>query len=498
MLTILTSQQCGKQRLPVGDMENEHLRRENKYILFAVSAVIIILLIGLQYIVQLENNKAQAYRTAEVLIDQVKNVLQNNERKEQILIDSIKEDYITRAKAISYIIDNNDRIEGSVRELDKVAKLILVDEIHLFNQRGEIYGGTVPEYYGFSFDSGEQMAYFKPMLKDRELAMCQDVTPNTAEGKAMMYAICWNDAGTRMVQVGIEPLRLLAELRSNEISEVIDDMPSYKGIDIVVADKDTLKIVASTTKQRHDTLYMPNDLKNNTATVRFDKYEDGRKYYCSASEYKKFIIAIIQDKRAVNENIGLSISITFAYLILAALFLYYVFRKLTAHISIEQKNANTDPMTGFFNRRAYETVIDEYRQKKPEDNFVYISMDLNGLKQINDSGGHCEGDRLIAIAGQCMQRCFSDFGRIFRIGGDEFVAMIFDEDEHVEELKEEFERVMKEESERNRIPVSVSCGYVKLSEFPDKNIDEIAKIADQRLYEAKTDYYRLHERRKTR
>jgi len=495
---ILTSQQCGKQRLTVGDMENEHLRRENKYILFAVSAVIIILLIGLQYIVQLENNKAQAYRTAEVLIDQVKNVLENNERKEQTLIDSIKEDYITRAKAISYIIDNNDRIEGSVRELDKVAKLILVDEIHLFNQRGEIYGGTVPEYYGFSFDSGEQMAYFKPMLKDRELAMCQDVTPNTAEGKAMMYAICWNDAGTRMVQVGIEPLRLLAELRSNEISEVIDGMPSYKGIDIVVADKDTLKIVASTTKQRHDTLYMPDDLKKNTATVRFDKYEDGRKYYCSASEYKKFIIAIIQDKRAVNENIGLSISITFAYLILAALFLYYVFRKLTAHISIEQKNANTDPMTGFYNRRAYETVIDEYRQKKPEDNFVYISMDLNGLKQINDSGGHCEGDRLIAIAGQCMQRCFLSLGRIFRIGGDEFVAMIFDEDEHVEELKEEFERVMKEESEKNRIPVSVSCGYVKLSEFPGKNIDEIAKIADQRLYEAKTDYYRLHERRKTR
>ena len=39
------------------------------------------------------------------------------------------------------------------------------------------------------------MAYFKPMLKDKKLTMCQDVTPNTSEAKEMMYAITWNEAG---------------------------------------------------------------------------------------------------------------------------------------------------------------------------------------------------------------------------------------------------------------------------------------------------------------
>ena len=69
------------------------------------------------------------------------------------------------------------------------------------------------------------MEYFKPMLTDKTLTMCQDVTPNTSEGKEMMYAITWNEAGTRMVQVGIKPVRLLEEVKQNEVSSVVENMP---------------------------------------------------------------------------------------------------------------------------------------------------------------------------------------------------------------------------------------------------------------------------------
>ena len=79
------------------------------------------------------------------------------------------------------------------------------------------------------------MKYFKPMLTDKKLTMCQDVTPNTAEGKNLMYAITWNEAGTRMIQIGIEPKRLLKELKQNEISAVVSDMPVYKGIEIFIS-----------------------------------------------------------------------------------------------------------------------------------------------------------------------------------------------------------------------------------------------------------------------
>ena len=141
-------------------------------------------------------------RTSQVLLDQVSNVIEKNKASEDDLIDSLKEDYMVRAKAVAYIVDARPEVEDDVDELRKIATLISVDEVHLFNTDGEIYAGTNPEYYGYNFDSGEQMAYFKPMLDDKTLTMCQDVTPNTSEGKNMMYAITWNDDGTKMIHVG--------------------------------------------------------------------------------------------------------------------------------------------------------------------------------------------------------------------------------------------------------------------------------------------------------
>lgn len=105
------------------------------------------------------------------------------------MINSLKDDYIVRAKAVAYIIDAKPEAEKDVDELRKIANLMSVDEVHLFDKDGTIYSGSVPKYYGYNFDSGEQIEYFKPMLTDKTLTMCQDVTPNTSEGKEMMYAI---------------------------------------------------------------------------------------------------------------------------------------------------------------------------------------------------------------------------------------------------------------------------------------------------------------------
>lgn len=52
----------------------------------------------------------------------------------------------------------------------------------------------------------------------------------------MMYAITWNNSGTKMIQVGIEPKRLIDEMNQNQISVVISNMPMYTGINIFVAD----------------------------------------------------------------------------------------------------------------------------------------------------------------------------------------------------------------------------------------------------------------------
>ena len=108
-------------------------------------------------------NNRNTYQTSQVLLDRVINVLDRNTQSEEELINSLKDDYIVRAKAVAYIIDAKPEAER------KIANLMSVDEVHLFDKDGTIYSGSVPKYYGYNFDSGEQIEYFKPMLTDKTL-----------------------------------------------------------------------------------------------------------------------------------------------------------------------------------------------------------------------------------------------------------------------------------------------------------------------------------------
>ena len=66
--------------------------------------------------------------------------------------------------------------------------------------------------------------------------------------------------------------------------------------------------------------------------------------------------------------------------------------------------SNTDELTRCYNRRAYEEDINKLDLTKE---WVYVSMDINGLKNANDSFGHAAGDELIRAAADCMKNTVS-------------------------------------------------------------------------------------------
>ena len=290
-----------------------------KHIRTAVSFVVLILLLVVQYFVQSAENRKNAFNTDTILIEQVESIIVSNRKKEQVLVDSLKEDFIGRARAVSYIIDKNPSAEYDLAELKKMASLLLVDEIHLFDTTGTIYSGTVPAYYGFNFDSGEQMRFFKPVLEDKNLVLCQDVTPNTAEAKSMMYAICWNETKTRLTQVGIEPLRLLPELRSNEIAEVIHNMTSPESVEIVVADSKNGAILGTSSLSKiADNL---SDLGFDLSSLEYEKVATmqkiigNQKMYCAAQGFDQYFALVMYSAGAANKNLPLTMFMTLLYLL---------------------------------------------------------------------------------------------------------------------------------------------------------------------------------------
>lgn len=89
-----------------------------------------------------------------------------------------------------------------------------------------------------------------------------------------------------------------------------------------------------------------------------------------------------------------------------------------------ERIANIDELTGLYNRRMMNGLIDEEISNYPDKKFALLYMDLNSFKYINDSMGHQIGDEILKVFSKKMLDFFIDFAYIGRIGGDEFIVFI--------------------------------------------------------------------------
>ena len=148
--------------------------------------------------------------------------------------------------------------------------------------------------------------------------------------------------------------------------------------------------------------------------------------------------------------------------------------------------ANTDPLTGVKSRHAYLEMterIDLNIADKSIEEFGIIVFDINGLKDINDSKGHEEGDRYIRDG--CMMICkMFSHSPVYRIGGDEFVVLLENSD------YEEREKLLASFDDRIELNhalelVEVATGMAVFDPENDSSFSEVFERADRKMYENK-------------
>ena len=176
--------------------------------------------------------------------------------------------------------------------------------------------------------------------------------------------------------------------------------------------------------------------------------------------------------------------------------LTYMMIQLRENNVMLQQMSTTDAMTGCQNRRAYEDKMLELSTGKIGKDLVYISADINGLKGVNDTLGHAAGDELISGATSCLQKGFSPYGSLYRIGGDEFAALLSVKEGQLDGILENVKKIVKDWKGETVNELHISIGYAAHREFPDLNIEELGKCADKRMYEQKSEYYKTHDRRR--
>jgi diguanylate cyclase (GGDEF)-like protein len=151
--------------------------------------------------------------------------------------------------------------------------------------------------------------------------------------------------------------------------------------------------------------------------------------------------------------------------------------------------AHRDSMTSLFNRRAYEEKFNALAKEGVPDDLVYVSMDINGLKVVNDTLGHDAGDELIKGASSCFRSALKFYGNVYRTGGDEFIGIIQASEREVHDIKQVLNEKINAWSGELVDKAHISVGFVEKREFPDYSIVDIAKEADKRMYDMKNEYY---------
>ena len=151
-----------------------------------------------------------------------------------------------------------------------------------------------------------------------------------------------------------------------------------------------------------------------------------------------------------------------------------------------EAQAVTDSLTGLLNRRGWENCIarEKVRGQRYGSKGCVIMLDLNGLKQINDSLGHGAGDDLIMRAARSLRAALRDVDHISRIGGDEFAIL-------ANECTEEKVPIILKRIEEQFLAENVSASW-GVSAFDRSSGIEVAQMeADKRMYEMKVRHGRL-------
>ena len=156
------------------------------------------------------------------------------------------------------------------------------------------------------------------------------------------------------------------------------------------------------------------------------------------------------------------------------------------------RSAETDALTGLPNARALMARLEQEsaRSRRQHTPYSIFVVDLNGLKQINDTLGHVTGNKVLQAVARTLQSCLREYDLAARMGGDEFVLLLpgmssadaalkrLDLSKAVTALNQDFPAAS----------ISISMGSATFPE-ESQNVEQLMALADRRMYWHKREFH---------
>ena len=165
---------------------------------------------------------------------------------------------------------------------------------------------------------------------------------------------------------------------------------------------------------------------------------------------------------------------------LLAGYFIYILLSTRKELCEKQKLAERDLLTGLLNRNCFERSISGYAESC-KTSLTCVYFDVNGLHELNNTKGRAAGDEMLKTVADAIHKHFDDRD-VFRIGGDEF--MVFVKDENAQIIERHISDINDYLTQHE---YNVSVGV--FSQNVPFDIDEVQKQAEKNMYEAKKRYY---------
>lgn len=437
--------------------------------------------LALNFVMQRFIARDEFHQSSHAIFDDIGHILKTNEAVIETVKANFKENCRLRAKVSATFIDIDKSIIHSSQKAQELARLLSVDEIHIFDENGVIVGGTVPSSYGLSVHSGEQIGFFKDMLLSKDIELAQDLMPNTAHGEMMQYAAVWMPCKEHFVQIGRDPRWVMDVLKHTTIEEIFKDIVLDSNAGIFALDASTLDVVASTNenllrKNLKELGFSREDLRNAEDGINYS--HNGKEFFVIVNEDMvgdNLILGKFIETKYLYRNVNFDSLILMFYLGLAAMVVVYaISRYLKYYVidDIETVNDNlVDITNGNLNTRVSVNATPEFAEMGNRINMMVDSLKVNTRRvfemcnKMNLPIGlyeYRDGMKKVSVTGNLAE--------ILGLEGKENNAVFANRDLYEEKIEQIKQNLVDETHNIYRLPWAER--YVRLQEdvYPDVTI----------------------------
>lgn len=287
---------------------------------FAIMTAAIFLIFLINTLYTLHSLKSQQLNAFRAKMEQVIHILENNQAELEIMNKNLDLDYLTRVRAAAYIFDRQQDVSKNVSEMQYLADLLNVDELHIIDENGIIVSASVAAYVGMDMADHKQTREFLQILEsdDEDAYLIQEMQPNAAIGKMMKYVGIARKGQKGIVQVGFEPVRQIEAQSRNTCEYIFSRFPTDEGEEIFAIDTATGEIVGHSSGMNQEfeaPCYQLEEVED-CSEGAYKEGKDGEVMFVASRPYEDLLLCAALPREVLLRKLMESVFNTLLYLVL--------------------------------------------------------------------------------------------------------------------------------------------------------------------------------------